>query len=222
MSTAAPLDRGRPNGPRSRRGVAARARLLDAAKLIFEEDGFLEARITDIAERAGLSHGSFYHYFDSKEEIFREVAKTMEDLLSAPLNTVIFDPSSNAKPRERILEGNRRFLESYRAEARIIGVIEQVSRYDSQISAKRTENQRNDLPRVVESIRQLQRRGSVDPTLDPEIAAVALAGMVHRFAEVWLVQKSFDCSIEDAAEQLTKLFVNALQLQDAPGDAFSR
>ncbi len=222
MSTAAPLDRGRPNGPRSRRGVAARARLLDAAKLVFEEDGFLEARITDIAERAGLSHGSFYHYFDSKEEIFREVAKTMEDLLSAPLNAVVFDAGSVATPRERILEGNRRFLESYRAEARIIGVIEQVSRYDSQISAERTENQRNDLPRVVDSIRQLQRRGAVDPTLDPEISAVALAAMVHRFAEIWLVQKSFESTLEVAAEQLTKLFVNALQLQDAPGETFSR
>jgi AcrR family transcriptional regulator len=32
-----------------------------AAKEIFENDGFLDARISDIAERAGLSHGSFYH-----------------------------------------------------------------------------------------------------------------------------------------------------------------
>jgi len=42
-------------GPRSLKGVQTRARLLDAAKEIFEENGFLEARIADIAVRAGLS-----------------------------------------------------------------------------------------------------------------------------------------------------------------------
>ena len=63
------------NGPRSRKGEQTRARLLDAAKEIFEDNGFLEARISDIAERAGLSHGAFYHYFDSKEQIFREIAE---------------------------------------------------------------------------------------------------------------------------------------------------
>jgi AcrR family transcriptional regulator len=47
-------------GPRSLKGARTRTRLLQAAKEIFEEDGFLEGRISDIAERAGLSHGSFY------------------------------------------------------------------------------------------------------------------------------------------------------------------
>ena len=47
--------------------------MLTQAKHVFEDSGFLEARISDIAERAGLSHGSFYHYFESKEEVFLEV-----------------------------------------------------------------------------------------------------------------------------------------------------
>src|SRR5438270_11126105 len=81
MSTAE-VEGEKPNGPRSRKGVLTRARLVDAAKEIFEENGFLEARISDIAERARLSHGSFYHYFESKEEIFREVAEAQEDRLS--------------------------------------------------------------------------------------------------------------------------------------------
>src|SRR5688572_27174438 len=73
--------------PRSRKGVATRERLLQGAKAVFEETGFLEARITDIADRAGLSHGSFYHYFDSKEQAFREVAEAQEALLTASDNT---------------------------------------------------------------------------------------------------------------------------------------
>jgi DNA-binding transcriptional regulator YbjK len=44
--------------------MRARARLVDAAKKVFERDGFLEARIVDIAETAQIAPGSFYHYFD--------------------------------------------------------------------------------------------------------------------------------------------------------------
>ena len=38
--------------------------MVEAAKRVFERDGFLEARIVDIAEAADLAPGSFYHYFD--------------------------------------------------------------------------------------------------------------------------------------------------------------
>ncbi len=84
MSTTTPLTNDKPSGPRSRKGVETRARLVVAAKEVFEQDGFLEARISDIAERAGLSHGSFYHYFESKEEVFREVALEVDELALAP------------------------------------------------------------------------------------------------------------------------------------------
>ena len=89
-----------PPAPRalSRKGRMTRARLLAAAKEIFEEDGFLEARISDIAERAGLSHGSFYTYFDSKEQVFREVALAVEDELGSPVGEVILAPGSTAPP----------------------------------------------------------------------------------------------------------------------------
>lgn len=216
MSTAAPADREKPNGPRSRKGAATRARILDAAKTVFENDGFLEARISDIAEQAGLSHGSFYHYFDSKEQIFREVAKEMSDLLNAPLSTSIFIPSSTAPPRERIRDGIRRYLESYRAEARIIGVIEQVTRYDAHLNSERFEHQQRDRDRVVGSLRQLQLLGLIDEEVDPAIAAHSLGAMISRFAEMWLVQGLVDTDFEHAVDQLTRLFVSALRLRDRP------
>jgi AcrR family transcriptional regulator len=131
LSTGSPLDGDKPSGPRSRKGVQTRARLVEAAKGVFEDDGFLNARISDIAERAGLSHGSFYHYFDSKDEVFLEVAQAQEEWLSSDsiVDSGLLDPSSGASVRERLRESIRRYLAGYRDEARIMGVIEQVSRY---------------------------------------------------------------------------------------------
>src|SRR5438552_12296881 len=124
MSVAAvPGEGGAQNAPRSRKGEQTRARLLDAAKEIFEENGFLDARISDIAERAGLSHGSFYHYFDSKEQVFREVAEAVQSQLAAPMTEVVLAHGSTASPPERLREALGRYLVTYRDHARIMAVI---------------------------------------------------------------------------------------------------
>jgi len=212
--TATPPNGEKPSGPRSRKGVETRARLVSAAKAVFEEDGFLDARISDIAERAGLSHGSFYHYFESKEEVFREVAAEIEDRLSAPMDSVILATSSKASPAERIREALRLHLETYRDEARIMGVIEQVSRFDRKLMSLRSETHRRNRDEVAASIRNLQRHGLADPRLDPRIAAAALGSMTYRFPEMWFVEGLLDCDFDDGVEQLALIFVRALGLED--------
>lgn len=221
MSTAASTEIEKPVGPRSRKGVRTRSRLLEAAKEIFEENGFLEARISDIAERAGLSHGSFYHYFESKEEIFREVARDQEEKISSHcvIDSGLLDVSVDTTIRERLTESVRSFLADYRDEAGIMGVIEQVSRYDEHVSAARFVQQEVYRQQTEDAIRHLQRQGAADPHLDPVVAASALAAMVSRFAEMWFVQEQFDCRFEKGVDQLTTLCMNALQLED--GSALS-
>jgi AcrR family transcriptional regulator len=202
--------------PRSRKGAETRARLLEAAKKVFEEDGFLDARISDISKRAKLSHGSFYHYFDSKEQIFREVAEAQERMLTAPPETGAAAKSLPASERERIRRANRRYLERYRDEARIMGVIEQASRYDAHVTAVRAATQKHFAERAEQSIRRLQKAGRADRSVDPVFAATALGAMVARFAELWLVQAYAEYDFDEAVEQLTTLWCNALRLEEDP------
>lgn len=44
--------------------------LLDAAREVFAEQGFTNASIADIVDRAGMSVGSLYHHFGGKSEVF--------------------------------------------------------------------------------------------------------------------------------------------------------
>lgn len=225
MLGPAPADGEKPHGPRSRKGAKTRARLLDAAKEVFEEDGFLEARTTDIATRAGVSHGAFYHYFESKEEIFREVAEVLQDRLSAKsiVDSGLLDSSPELTMWQRLREANRRYLEGYRDDAGIIGVIEQVSRYDEHVGAARFERQSSYTGRAEEAIRRLQRQQRADPHLDAKIVASALTAMVTRFAEMWFVEGQLDCDLDEGADQLTLLCLNALQLDDrAPRNLVDR
>ena len=202
-------------GPRSRKGMQTRARLLEAAKVVFERDGFLDARIADIAETAQLAIGSFYHYFDSKEQIFREVAETQEARLTAPDGEDAATPAPES-PRERIGAANRRYLERYRDEAALMGVIEQVSRYDDHVNAARMATMKHFVERAERAIAHLQEQGQADTRLDPGFAADALGAMVARFAELWLVQGYRDYDFDVAVEQLTILWGNALGLPEQP------
>ena len=48
-----------------------RGQILDAALTVFTQKGFHAANVSDVAALAGVSQGTIYWYFDSKEDLFR-------------------------------------------------------------------------------------------------------------------------------------------------------
>lgn len=62
------------SGSTSRRREATREKLLDAAAQVFAEEGLDAASVEAICERAGFTRGAFYSNFDSKDELFLELA----------------------------------------------------------------------------------------------------------------------------------------------------
>lgn len=63
--------------PRTERGRRTLRAILDAAAAEFGERGFHETGITQITQRAGVALGTFYTYFDSKEDVFRALVRDM-------------------------------------------------------------------------------------------------------------------------------------------------
>jgi AcrR family transcriptional regulator len=61
--------------PRARRKEARPSELTAAALELFVERGFAATRLEDIAARAGVSKGTLYLYFDSKEALFKAVVR---------------------------------------------------------------------------------------------------------------------------------------------------
>lgn len=59
-----------------RRKEARPAEILDAALAVFAEKGFAAARLEQVARRAGVSKGTLYLYFDSKETLFEAVVRS--------------------------------------------------------------------------------------------------------------------------------------------------
>lgn len=110
----------------------------------------------------------------------------------------------------------RRHFVSYQQEARIMGLIEQVSRYDPEVNAMRLARLQQTNQRVARTIAQMQSRKLVAANLDPMLTATALGALSHRFAEMWLVHGAIECTLDYAVDQLSELFVNALQIRSPP------
>jgi len=65
------------NEPRFERRKDARpGEILDAALELFVEKGFAATRLEDVAQRAGVSKGTVYLYFDSKDDLFKAVIRS--------------------------------------------------------------------------------------------------------------------------------------------------
>jgi AcrR family transcriptional regulator len=67
--------------PKTARGERTRNKLLDAAEGAFGENGFHATSIGDITRRASVALGTFYVYFDSKDEIFRALVAHMGEMV---------------------------------------------------------------------------------------------------------------------------------------------
>ncbi len=62
---------------RQRRKADRPGEILDAALELFAEKGFAATRLDEVARRAGVSKGTVYLYFDSKEALFKSLVETL-------------------------------------------------------------------------------------------------------------------------------------------------
>jgi hypothetical protein len=116
-------------------------------------------------------------------------------------------------PVGRIRAANRSYLMAYQREARIMRVIEEVSRYKEDVRAVRTKRDDCLGARLESAIARLQAAGLAHQRIDKRYAATALGGMVARFAETMFIGGgSYD--IETAVEQLTLLWANSLGITE--------
>lgn len=84
----------------SRRKRARPGEILDAAMKAFAEKGFAATRMDDIAAAAGVTKGTIYLYFSSKEDVFKSLARQTVGQVLADVGQRM--ASASGDPREQI------------------------------------------------------------------------------------------------------------------------
>lgn len=64
--------------PQAERSAETRARIVEAARTLFREQGYEAVSTSNVLRAAGVSRGGFYHHFESKEQLLVEVFGAVE------------------------------------------------------------------------------------------------------------------------------------------------
>lgn len=113
--------------PKTARGQKTREKLLNAAELEFGESGFHSVGISDITRRAGVALGTFYVYFESKEEIFRALVSYMSQRVRSWIAERLVDVPDRLTAEQRGLELFLEFVREHKGLYRIISEAEFVA-----------------------------------------------------------------------------------------------
>ncbi len=156
--------------PRTERGRKTLRLLLEAAAAEFGENGFHESSIVSITQRAGVALGTFYTYFDSKDELFRALVQDM----SAQVRTTV-GPVIRAMPTR--LEGEEAgvaaFLEFVRTHKELYRIIDEAEFVDP--ASYRTHYE-STVEGYVTSLNDAAANGEIRGDVD-EVHAWAIVGM---------------------------------------------
>lgn len=112
---------GRVLGPQGRQTVR---KLLEAGLAEFNERGFSAVTVNDVVRRANTSHGTFYLYFASKDDLFRTLLRDaladMEQITDEfPVVT------ANERGKAALRKWVSRFCDTYQSHATVIRILSQ-------------------------------------------------------------------------------------------------
>ncbi len=171
---------------------ARRQQILSAAAACFSRSGFHRTTMRDIYQEAHLSPGAVYRYFQSKDEIIRAMAD--EELQR---NVAIIQAISSQGDTIQLLD---ELVHTFFQRLEECGPA--ACNMSVEVWAEALRN-----PRVAEAVRRriqthlklfsdiiprAQRRGDIDPTLDPTAVARVMQALFHGL----VIQKGLDPSVD--------------------------
>ncbi|MCB1138747.1 MAG: TetR/AcrR family transcriptional regulator [Leptospiraceae bacterium] len=107
-------------GLRERRKATNRAAILDAATRVFTEMGYEASTVRDIVRASGLAAGTFYNYFQSKEDVL----VCLVGDLSADVRLVVEKARRKAtNAREFVFEGYLAFFRTLGSDRSILDMV---------------------------------------------------------------------------------------------------
>ncbi|TVT53000.1 TetR/AcrR family transcriptional regulator [Amycolatopsis rhizosphaerae] len=196
---------------RADKGHETRSLLLDAAARVFTRLGYARTTIADITAEAEVSRPTFYAYFETKADVFREVAARVRDEFLAGHEIPDVDVNDPYALGRASAEA---FLAAHAANHELLTVIEHQAITDERIREIWQEITRRPTRRVARYVERLAKAGKADPAATPAVVAEAITGIFARFARQVPADRE---GFERLVDELTAIYLRILGVDRASG-----
>ena len=154
-----------------------RKTLLSNGKELFSKYGLKKTSITELTSSAGIAQGTFYNFFESKEDLYFEILEQEESDSAIYLEDIVKSSKSAKESIRNIIKCTSDMFEKNQFIRRIF----ESKDYDlmvRKLSDEKLENhQKNDTLRVLNTIMSIKQKDELIDT-PPEIIAGLLRGIV--------------------------------------------
>jgi AcrR family transcriptional regulator len=186
-----------------------RGEILKAALNIFSQNNYHTASMTMIAKEAGVSKGTLYWHFDSKEELFRELLLSGLDMFSSHFKKItVKDISADEKIYEIIRFGVEVLVENAKTANILRNNVELISS-EFQDKVEEKHNQNIDIFKKI--IEQGIEEGSIKDCNPRNTAVMMLAVLFTSHAD-WLLEEFAD--IEKQIEFTYDFVMNGIKRKE--------
>jgi AcrR family transcriptional regulator len=193
-----------PAVPTTPKGTRTVKQIIAAARRVFARDGYVSARMGDVAAEANLSMGGLYRYFDNKEALFEALIEGIHEELYAASRPVTADFAT--QPYAALLEANYGYLAHYRANRDVMRVLIEAAAVDRRFRDYWWRMRSRHTERFLNALSQAHDLTTIGGT-DAAVAADAMACMVEQAAYVWYAQEDLhgnDVPLTVAAQVTTR------------------
>lgn len=156
-----------------------RIRILDAAALLFAQQGYGSTSVRQVVEAVGCTKPALYYHFGSKEALYHEVVRTR---LEAALEVVDASVSAHHSLRDQLTSLIQTLLQRANErplEVRLLATAEHGPATGDTPQVDLLPLHVELLQRIAAAVAAAQGRGEVRPEVDALHASLALMGMVH-------------------------------------------
>jgi AcrR family transcriptional regulator len=194
----------------TRKGRETDEAFRQAARLVFARDGYLNAKISDIAAAAGRSVASFYNYYDTKADLLIALA---EEFHAEATQMAALPYRSGLTREEALRQAVAGFWRTYaKRRGELIGIF-QAAMLEGEFRDRWLKMRAEAITRIAAEIRRAQAEGYC-PGVDPVLTASALSAMLEHFCYIWLGQggELGDIQFDDerALDALATIWVKAV------------
>lgn len=162
--------------PRKRQALEMRAKIQSTALSLFNQEGFENVSVEEIAQAAGCSVGNIYHYFKSKDELAIQVTQMVDQAYTELEEAYLADKTASG--RDKLLDFVGKSLEISARDEVLYKAFIHGLRYPEQGVLQKSDK-RVYYRLLRELVDQCQQEGSIHPSRDPDEVVEDLV-VLHR------------------------------------------